>query len=505
MFTNLNPLSHRKIEKAFTPIHAPPSDTYSLMHHNAFNPPHHNMHHIPHHVYAMTSSERISNTRGEDPDSGGMDAGALPFDQYIVTRDLDMAPGAGAGGSEGELTAERAMEVDAARALEELAVAGRMGGVDGWHGITASISEASATPSQGMVPSPTSLSNGESYSHHLNSHPRDASGLPPSPMPPNPFPFPPPGIPHSHPHLPMPPLSPDSMPVDRHHPHISEGGSPRSDKDGDGDSAVSAEPERESRMTGDPAPPMALGVPPNAYFPPHPPPQTSGHIPLLPTHLPPRSQIPPHPVKRRVGSSQPIPVPHLLKPSRGRRVPTAQGFIPNTANVPSQPNSNAAEGDTDASMKDSPPGSRSGTSSPYGTRSSGRNSGPGHPGAVAALAPVPIQEGLSGKTAAEVAAKIQASARAYICKVEGCGKAFRRGEHLKRHVRSLHTHEKPERCTYPGCNKEFSRKDNMQQHLKIHTTGHQRSYAKRTTGKSKSKSSRSPSEEEDDGSDEDEE
>lgn len=32
--------------------------------------------------------------------------------------------------------------------------------------------------------------------------------------------------------------------------------------------------------------------------------------------------------------------------------------------------------------------------------------------------------------------------RMYICKVEGCGKCFHRGEHLKRHIRSIHTHEK---------------------------------------------------------------
>jgi len=32
--------------------------------------------------------------------------------------------------------------------------------------------------------------------------------------------------------------------------------------------------------------------------------------------------------------------------------------------------------------------------------------------------------------------------RMYVCKVEGCGKCFNRGEHLKRHIRSIHTHEK---------------------------------------------------------------
>jgi hypothetical protein len=34
--------------------------------------------------------------------------------------------------------------------------------------------------------------------------------------------------------------------------------------------------------------------------------------------------------------------------------------------------------------------------------------------------------------------------RLYVCKVESCGKCFHRGEHLKRHIRSIHTHEKRE-------------------------------------------------------------
>ena len=32
--------------------------------------------------------------------------------------------------------------------------------------------------------------------------------------------------------------------------------------------------------------------------------------------------------------------------------------------------------------------------------------------------------------------------RGYKCKVPGCNKCFQRGEHLKRHVRSIHTNEK---------------------------------------------------------------
>ena len=79
------------------------------------------------------------------------------------------------------------------------------------------------------------------------------------------------------------------------------------------------------------------------------------------------------------------------------------------------------------------------------------------------------------------------SARMYLCEVEGCGKCFARGEHLKRHVRSIHTYEKREvsylcfeahiftffvhiahRCPYPGCGKDFSRHDNLVQHLRVH-------------------------------------
>ncbi|KAJ7065507.1 hypothetical protein C8F01DRAFT_982779 [Mycena amicta] len=61
-----------------------------------------------------------------------------------------------------------------------------------------------------------------------------------------------------------------------------------------------------------------------------------------------------------------------------------------------------------------------------------------------------------------------AEERPFVCPVDGCGKRFVRGEHLKRHVRSIHTHEKPHACPYEGCGKSFNRRDNLAQHSRIH-------------------------------------
>ncbi|KAJ7509301.1 hypothetical protein B0H11DRAFT_2270323 [Mycena galericulata] len=57
---------------------------------------------------------------------------------------------------------------------------------------------------------------------------------------------------------------------------------------------------------------------------------------------------------------------------------------------------------------------------------------------------------------------------AFVCQVEGCGRYFVRGEHLKWHVRSIHTYEKPHKCPYEGCGKAFGRRDNLAQHSRLH-------------------------------------
>ncbi|KAL0575786.1 hypothetical protein V5O48_006183 [Marasmius crinis-equi] len=116
----------------------------------------------------------------------------------------------------------------------------------------------------------------------------------------------------------------------------------------------------------------------------------------------------------------PVPVPNLTKKSRGRRVPTvysSSSSSNNTSGASAFPSSSARDNltDVDGFLR-------------------------------------PEDKG----------------ARIHMCKVPGCGKCFARGEHLKRHVRSIHTWEKPHKCPYPGCGKDFSRHDNLGQHMRVH-------------------------------------
>jgi hypothetical protein len=57
--------------------------------------------------------------------------------------------------------------------------------------------------------------------------------------------------------------------------------------------------------------------------------------------------------------------------------------------------------------------------------------------------------------------------KTFVCSL--CSRRFRRQEHLKRHYRSLHTHDKPFECG--DCGKKFSRSDNLAQHARTHAGG----------------------------------
>ncbi|KAL6941233.1 hypothetical protein ACO0RG_002356 [Hanseniaspora osmophila] len=56
--------------------------------------------------------------------------------------------------------------------------------------------------------------------------------------------------------------------------------------------------------------------------------------------------------------------------------------------------------------------------------------------------------------------------RPHVCQI--CSKAFKRNEHLTRHL-NTHTGLKPYECTYPECGKKFSRSDELKRHQKVHS------------------------------------
>ncbi|VDC04182.1 unnamed protein product [Peniophora sp. CBMAI 1063] len=155
-----------------------------------------------------------------------------------------------------------------------------------------------------------------------------------------------------------------------------------------------------------------------------------------PTHPPPRStaSTPPRdaggaPVRRRPPRTRlPVPTPNVSRPSRGRHVPTAPGAA---ADGVEQPVATPA--------------------SSLGSVSDGER-------------PTPAPQRAKGKAAVKEGEEV--GARVFVCEVEGCGKCFRRREHLKRHMLSLHTNDRPFQC--PDCDKVCNRRDNLVQHRKIH-------------------------------------
>ncbi|KDQ26888.1 hypothetical protein PLEOSDRAFT_1089905 [Pleurotus ostreatus PC15] len=128
----------------------------------------------------------------------------------------------------------------------------------------------------------------------------------------------------------------------------------------------------------------------------------------------------------------PIPVPNLTKKSRGRKVPSFPADL-------------ASSYGYDASAESSPSGyaSREGIS----------------------------KRGTRGRRAPTVVGGPSLEERPFVCEVSECNKRFVRGEHLKRHVRSIHTLDKPFICPQKGCGKTFSRRDNLGQHARVHVTG----------------------------------
>ncbi|KAF9648188.1 hypothetical protein BDM02DRAFT_3096939 [Thelephora ganbajun] len=58
---------------------------------------------------------------------------------------------------------------------------------------------------------------------------------------------------------------------------------------------------------------------------------------------------------------------------------------------------------------------------------------------------------------------LEDGSRPFWCHVKDCDKLFNRGEHLKRHILSIHTDDRPFQCE---CKNVFSRRDNLFQHMR---------------------------------------
>lgn len=131
-----------------------------------------------------------------------------------------------------------------------------------------------------------------------------------------------------------------------------------------------------------------------------------------PAHPPPRStaSTPPRdaggaPMRRRPPRTRlPVPTPNVSRPSRGRHVPTAPG-----SSTDGVEQSVATPASSLGSISDSE-------------------------------FPAPAPRRARGKAAAKEGEDV--AARVFVCEVDGCGKCFRRREHLKRHMLSLHTNDR---------------------------------------------------------------
>ncbi|KAG7093250.1 hypothetical protein E1B28_006936 [Marasmius oreades] len=155
--------------------------------------------------------------------------------------------------------------------------------------------------------------------------------------------------------------------------------------------------------------------------------------------------------------SQPVPVPNVTKKSRGRKVPVSG----EDAEAPSPPVYHPFDFDGAGTGADFVVDTVAPRGRPVKTFTQDIQScvEPEHPPTGVANEPFKVVSGGIKKLSGE---------RRYVCTVDGCGKCFVRGEHLKRHVRSLHTWEKPHKCPHPGCGKSFSRRDNLGQHVRVH-------------------------------------
>ncbi|KAN0130048.1 hypothetical protein V8E53_012202 [Lactarius tabidus] len=175
----------------------------------------------------------------------------------------------------------------------------------------------------------------------------------------------------------------------------------------------------------------------------------------------------------------PVPFPRVLGSSSppGLTGESDEDMISESGDSEAANLSDAAEGDDDGDFipsRMSLPRTRSRRTSSVSVSSSSGSVRASRSGRMGAPVPVPNltkkSRGRRVPTAPVfiVQGGVQKNMRMYRCTVDGCYKCFARGEHLKRHVRSIHTNEKPHKCPVEGCGKDFSRHDNLGQHMRVH-------------------------------------
>ncbi|GAA5928107.1 hypothetical protein JCM1841_006135 [Sporobolomyces salmonicolor] len=143
-----------------------------------------------------------------------------------------------------------------------------------------------------------------------------------------------------------------------------------------------------------------------------------------------------------------VPIPHT---SPSRRPSSASNYTPTQAALVSAASMNRL-------LSRLPPPSSSVSPSPLHS--------PPTP-AVSAIHPRYREPPASSYSTSARSTSPQKPEKMHQCVQEGCGKRFKRLEHLKRHERT-HTLEKPYGCDVPGCGRWFSRSDNLAQHRKTH-------------------------------------
>lgn len=214
-------------------------------------------------------------------------------------------------------------------------------------------------------------------------------------------------------------------------------------------------------------------------------------------------QIPPphmtHPYPPSLSHSNPSPLPHPRHYRSGPIYPYYSSPLPPNNGQPSSPTSTTTALSTSSSLPGTHAHHSNHTLPPLTSSNNTRQPSPKSPSIPSSTPPL-LQPAHSSVIASHPhrsrrppvrtsTSRSIKEKRTFACQADDCGKVFKRSEHLKRHIRSIHTNEKRKcercyqrrkgtnvdlflflafECPYQQCQKRFSRSDNLNQHIRIH-------------------------------------